>query len=132
MNKQITIVVIATRSIPLADGLEALLKAIPEIDKVEIVRTIENAAERVEDLSPRILLLDLALAGKKAGAYLEKMAARSPETLRVLLVDDAQDLKWQPQFAEAILIKGAAPIVVVATLTNLLVAQGDGNEQTYD
>jgi hypothetical protein len=60
------------------------------------------------------------------------MAARSPETLRVLLVDDAQDLKWQPQIAEAILIKGAAPIVVVATLTNLLLAQGDGNEQTYD
>ena len=132
MNKQIIIVIIATRSIPLADGLEALLKAIPEIDKVEIVRTIENAAERVEKIRPRILLLDLALAGKKAGAFLEKMAARSPETLRVLLVDDAQDLKWQPQFAEAILIKGAAPIVVVATLTNLLVAQGDGNEQTYD
>ena len=131
MNKQI-IIIIATRSIPLADGLEALLKAIPEIDQVEIVRTIENAAERVEKIRPRILLLDLALAGKKAGAFLEKMAARSPETLRVLLVDDAQDLKWQPQFAEAILIKGAAPSVVVATLTNLLVAQGDGNEQTYD
>jgi len=133
MNKQkIIVVIIATRSVPLADGLEALLKAIPEIDQVEIVRTIENAAERVEKIRPRILLLDLALAGKKAGAFLEKMAARSPETLRVLLVDDAQDLKWQPQFAEAILIKGAAPIVVVATLTNLLVAQGDGNEQTYD
>jgi len=132
MNKQTIIVIIATRSIPLADGLEALLKAIPEIDKVEIVRTIDNTAERVEDISPRILLLDLALVDKKAGAFLEKMAARSPDTLRVLLVDDSQDLKWQPQFAEAILIKGAAPIIVVATLTNLLLAQGDGNEQTYD
>ena len=125
MNKQIIIVVIATRSVPLADGLEALLKAIPEIDKVEIVRTIENAAERIEVLSPRILLLDLALVGKKAEAFLEKMAARSPETLRVLLVEGAQDLEWQPQNAEAILIKGAAPIVVVATLTNLLLAKGD-------
>ena len=37
MNKQIIIAIIATRSIPLADGLEVLLKAIPEIDKVEIV-----------------------------------------------------------------------------------------------
>ena len=43
MKKQITIVVIATRSIPLADGLEALLKSIPQIEKVEIVRTIEQA-----------------------------------------------------------------------------------------
>ena len=65
MKKQITIVVIATRSIPLADGLEALLKAIPQIEKVEIVRTIEQAVQRVEDIKPRILLLDLYLAGQK-------------------------------------------------------------------
>jgi DNA-binding NarL/FixJ family response regulator len=130
MNKQI-IVVIATRSIPLADGLEALLKAIPEIDNVEIVRTMEHVVKRVEDIRPRILLLDRSLASEKPEEFLEKIIVLSPKTLRVLLVDDAQDSKWQPQFAEAILIKGAAPIVVVATLTNLLFEKGDNNEKTY-
>ena len=128
MNKQITIVVIATRSIPLADGLEALLKAISQIEKVEIVRTIEHAVQRVEEIKPRILLLDLALAGKTPEALLERILLFSPETLRVLLVDDVQDIKWQPQFAEAVLIKGVSPSAVAASLTNLLLVKGDKNE----
>ncbi len=128
MNKQIIIVVIATRSIPLADGLEALLKAIPQIEKVEIVRTMEDAMQRVEEIKPRVFLLDLALAGKKPEALLEKIISLSPETLRVLLVDDMQDLKWQPQFAEAILIKGVSPSAVATILTNLLFVKGDKNE----
>ena len=128
MNKQITIVVIATRSIPLADGLEALLKAISQIEKVEIVRTIEHAVQRVEEIKPRILLLDLALAGKTPEALLERILLFSPETLRVLLVDDVQDIKWQPQFAEEVLIKGVSPSAVAASLTNLLLVKGDKNE----
>ena len=129
MNKQITIVVIATRSIPLADGLDALLKAIPQIEKVEIVRTMEDAMQRVEDIKPRILLLDLALAGKKPEAFLEKIILLSPETMRVLLVDDVQDIKWLPQFAEAVLIKGVSPSAAVTILSNLLFVKGDENEQ---
>ena len=129
MNKQITIVVIATRSIPLADGLEALLKAIPQIEKVEIVRTIEQAVQRVEDIKPRILLLDLSLAGKKPEALLEKIILLSPETMRVLLVDNMQDIKWLPQFSEAVLIKGVSPSAVATILINLLFVKGDENEQ---
>ena len=128
MNKQIIIVVIATRSIPLADGLEALLKAIPQIEKVEIVRTMEDALKRTEDIKPRILLLDLFLAGKKPEALLEKIILLSPETLRVLLVEDEQDIKWQPQFAEAILIKGVSPSAVIKVLANLMFLKGDRNE----
>ena len=71
MSKQIIVVVIATRSIPLADGLDALLKAIPQIEKVEIVRTMEDAMQRIEDIKPRVLVLDLSLAGKKPEAFLE-------------------------------------------------------------
>ena len=128
MNKQIIIVVVATRSIPLADGLEALLKAIPQIEKVEIVRTMEDALKRTEDIKPRILLLDLALAAKKTEAFLERIILLSPETLRVLLVDDVRDLKWQPQFAEEVLIKGVSPSAVATILTNLLFIKGDKNE----
>lgn len=129
MNKQITIVVIATRSIPLANGLEALLKAIPQIEKVETVSTLEQALQRVETIKPRILLLDLALAGKKPETLLEKIILLSPETLRVLLVDDVQDVKWQPQFAEAILVRGVSPSSFVTILTNLLLLKGDENEK---
>ena len=128
MSKQITIVVIATRSIPLADGLDALLRAMPEIERVEIVRTIENAMQRVADIKPRILLLDLVLAGKKPEAFLRKISLLSPETLRVLLVDDMQDMKWQRQFAEAFLMKGVSPSTVATILNNLLVVNGKEHE----
>jgi DNA-binding NarL/FixJ family response regulator len=127
MIKQITVVVIATRSLPLADGLDALLKVIPEIERVEIVRTLENALQRVEDIKPRILLLDLALAGKQPEAFLRKISVLSPETLRVLLVDDVLDMQWRPQFAEAVLIKGALPSTVATTLNDLL--KGKEHEQ---
>ncbi len=128
MNKQITIAVIASRSIPLADGLNAFLNAIPQIDKVEIVRTIEQTVQRVEEIKPRILLLDLAMAGKKPETLLERIILLSPQTLRVLLVDNVQDFNWQPQFAEAVLIKGVAPSAVATSLTNLLFVKGDKNE----
>jgi DNA-binding NarL/FixJ family response regulator len=128
MNKQITIVVIATRSIPLADGLDALLKAIPQVEKVETVSTIEQAVQRVEELRPRMLLLDLSLAGKKPKVFLEKMVLLSPETLWVLLVDDVQDVQWQPQFAEAILVKGTSPSTFATILTDLLLSKGNKNE----
>jgi len=128
MNKQIVIVVIATRSIPLADGLDALLKTIPQIEKVEIVRTIEQAVQRVEEIKPSILLLDLTLAGKRPEALLEKIILLSSETMRVLLVDDMQDVKWQPQLAEAIIVKGVSPSAVATILTNLLFLKGNKNE----
>ena len=84
--------------------------------------------QRIEDIKPRILLLDLSLAGKKPEAFLEKIILLSPETLRVLLVDDVQDIKWMPQFAEAILLKGVSPSAVATILTNLLFVKGDENE----
>jgi DNA-binding NarL/FixJ family response regulator len=130
MKKQITIVVIATRSIPLADGLDALLKAIPQIEKVEIVRTIEQALQRVEEIKPKVLLMDMALAGKQPEAFWEKIILLSPETMRVLLVDDVQDIKWLPRYVETILIKGVSPSAVATILTNLLFVKGDEDEQT--
>ena len=89
---------------------------------------MEDALQRIEDKKPRILLLDLTLAGKNPEALLERILLFSPETLRVLLVDDVQDIKWQPQFAEAVLIKGVSPSAVAASLTNLLLVKGDKNE----
>lgn len=129
MNQQIIVVLIATRSIPLADGLEALLKAIPLVEKVETVRTMEDILKRTKDIKPRALLLDLTLAGKKPEALLEKIILLSPETLRVLLVEDEQDTKWLPQFAEAILIQGISPSAFATTLTNLLLSKGDKRQK---
>lgn len=125
MKKQIIAALIATRSIPLGEGLDALLKAIPQIDEVEIITSLEKALKKIEARKPEIVLLDVALSGNKAQALLEKIVSLSPETQRVLLVDDVQDVKWMPPYAEAILIKGVSPSAVATIVTNLLLSKGD-------
>lgn len=118
-----------THSIALADGLNALLGAISQIDDVGIARNIEDGFEQIENRKPRIVLIDSVLVGNKPEELLEKIISLSPETQRVLLVDDVQDLKWMPQYAEAVLIKGVSPSAVAAIVTNLLFSKGDGHER---
>jgi hypothetical protein len=68
------------------------------------------------------------LLGHNLTAALEKIRMLSPETQRVLLVDDVQEVNLMPRYAEAILIKGAAPSAVVTIVTNLLSEKGEDHE----
>jgi DNA-binding NarL/FixJ family response regulator len=128
MNKQPIRAFIITRSIALADGLNALLEAIPQIDDVQIARSVDEALEQVEHKKPRIVLIDSVLIESTPQDLLEKIVSLSPESQRVLLVDNVQDVKWMPQYAEAVLIKGVSPSAVAAIVTNLLFSDGDKHE----
>ena len=128
MNKKIIVVLIVIRSIPLADGLDALLKAILQIEEVQIIRNFENAIRQIENRKPRIVLIDSALLGNEPEASLEKVALLSPETQRVLLVDDVQEVNLVPRYAEAILFNGISPSAVAAIVTSLLSTKGEENE----
>ena len=128
MDKPILAALIVTRSTPLADGLIALLDAMPDIDGVSVVKSLEDAYEQIVREKPRILLLDLVLAEDQPEQWLENIVSLSPETQRVLLVDDVQHVRWMPQFAEAVLIKGVSPSAVAAIVTQLLFSKGDEHE----
>lgn len=130
MNNK-TIALIVTQSISLADGLEALLKAIPQIDEVKVTRIVEHALQQVEERRPRILLIDSVLLGTQPEALLEKVNLLSPESQRMLLVDDVQDVKWMPKYAEAILLKGVPPSSVATIVTNLLSSKGEADERNH-
>lgn len=129
MNKQPMRAIIVTRSASLANGLDALLGAISEIDEVRIARTMDDAFEQIESIKPRLILIDAVLVGNQPEELLHKIIARSPETLRVLLVDEAQDVKWMPQYAEAVLLKGVSPSALAASLTHLLFPTGEEHER---
>ena len=119
---------IVTRSVPLANGLDALLKALSQIDRVSIVKSSEEMSQQVAERKPRIAMIDTSLLGNDPEALLEKLHTLSPSTQRVLLVDDVQAVKWMPRYAEAILIKGAVPSAVTTIVTNLLVEKGEEHE----
>ncbi|HMB24640.1 MAG TPA: hypothetical protein VKP08_17470 [Anaerolineales bacterium] len=124
MDKKSITALIVTRSTPLSDGLDALLKAIPQIDEVRIAQNFENACQQVEISKPKIILIDSALLGNDPTAVLEKVRILSPESHRLLLVDDVQEIDLMPRYAEAILVKGSAPSAVAALVIDLLVDEG--------
>lgn len=125
MEKQSVIALIATRSIPLANGLEALLNAIPQVDEVIITRNLEIAMQQIETRKPRIVLLEFIFLGNTPEATLEKINLISPGTQRVLLVYDVQEVKLMLTYAEAILLTGISPSAIVTVLANLLALKGD-------
>ena len=127
MDKK-TVVLIATHSSPLADGLNALLKALPQIDEVNVARNIEDTLHQLGMGKPNIVLIDSVLLGSKPEVLLENIASLFPETQRVLLVDVVQNVNWVPHFAEAILVKGVAPSALATIVTNLLSSKGEEDE----
>jgi DNA-binding NarL/FixJ family response regulator len=128
MDKGNIAILIVARSISLSDGLDALLKAIPLIDEVQIARNFASVYQQIGTRQIQIILIDSNLLGNDPPATLEKIKMLSPETQRVLLLDDVQDVNLMPRYAEAILIKGAAPSAVAAIVTNLLSGKGEVHE----
>ena len=120
MKKQITAAFIVTQSIALADGLEALLKAIPEIEEVRVVRNLMDALQQVDEIRPQLILVDTTMLTNEQDPFLEKISLLSSGTQRVLLVPDITDLKWDPRSAEAVLIEGIAPSTLARIVTDLL------------
>lgn len=113
---------------PLAEGLDALLRAIPQIDEVEITRSLEDVLQKIGGKNVGLVVLDAVLCGDETQALLEKIASTSPHTKRVLLVDSVQEMKWMPHYAEAILIKGVSPVAFATIVSNLLISKGDTDE----
>lgn len=128
MNKRMVTALIITRSVDLEHGLGALLESLPGMTNVKVIQEMTSAFDWIESRRPTIVLLDLDLSRKNPRNFLERVRALSPETRRVLLVNDLQDVHWVPQYAEAILLKGVAPSSVVAIITNLLSTKGEENE----
>jgi DNA-binding NarL/FixJ family response regulator len=124
MNEQPIRALIITRSIALGDGLNALLRTISQIDEVGIARSMDEAFGQIESRLPRIVLIDAVLIERRPEELLKKVTVLSPRTQRVLLVDNVQDVKWMPQYAEAVLIKGVSPSAIAVILTNLLFSKG--------
>lgn len=132
MTNQPVEILILTRSIVLQQGLRALLDCLPMITNVKAIQDLSNAYTWIQSHPPRIVLLDIALSGSNPRPVLEKIQSISTDTQRILLVDDVHEITLIPQYAEAILVKGAAPSAVTTIITNLLSSKGveDGRNQS--
>jgi DNA-binding NarL/FixJ family response regulator len=116
---------IVTQSDVLQQGLSALMESLLELTDVAAVKDLESAYMWIEEYQPKIVLLDLALLGNGPFDPLEKIHLLSPGTKRLLLVDDVQDVRLAPQYAEAIVIKGDTQTTVATILAEVVSSQGD-------
>jgi hypothetical protein len=71
----------------------------------------------------------MTLTGNDPRLVLEKIQSISTETQRILLADDVHEMTLIPQYAEAILIQGAAPAAITTIVTNLLSSKGVEHER---
>ena len=124
MKKQIVTAFLVTRSTLLRDGLIALLTAIPQIDEVEIVESLESALQRVKDGKPQIILIDLMSAGSTLETALDEIHRLSPATQRMIITREMEEMKPSPFHAEAFVTIGSLPSTIVDAITNLLKAKG--------
>ena len=128
MDKPLIEILVVTRSVVLQQGLGALLESLPNITGVHAIQELSKIYTWIESHQPKIVLLDVALTGKESRMVLEKLRTLSPDTKRVLLVDSVEDVRWVPQYAEGILIKGESPSTVATIVTNLLFTKGEEDE----
>lgn len=129
MDRQHTEALIVTRSIVLQQGLGALLESLTGITKVTALQEVPGSFAWIETHTPAIVLLDCRLTGTNTQSVLARVQELSPNTRRVLLVDDAQEVNWVPSYADAVLIRGIPPQAVATLLTTLLSSKGEDHER---
>ena len=128
MDRQPTEALILTRSIVLQQGLGALLESLTGITQVTALKEIPGSFAWIETHMPAIVLLDYRLTGVQTKSVLASVQELSPNTRRVLLVDDVQEVNWVPSYADAVLIRGIPPQAVATLLANLLSSKGEDHE----
>jgi two-component system, NarL family, response regulator NreC len=88
-------------------GLRLLLEAEPDLAVLGEAATAADAIERVGELTPDVLLLDITMPGGGGIGALERLRKASPET-RVLMLTMHDD----PEYLRVALVSGAAGFIL--------------------
>jgi len=88
-------------------GLRLLLEAEPDLAVLAEASTAAEAVDRVAELKPAVLLLDISMPGGGGIGALERLRKTSPET-RVLMLTAHDD----PEYLRVALVSGAAGFIL--------------------
>jgi DNA-binding NarL/FixJ family response regulator len=119
-----TVLIVSTRE-SLQEGLGALLASLPEIRILARVRSAEQAAGILENLSPDLLLLDVEGHGEEVHELLAMLQKNHPYSKSLVLVESLrQQTQVQVAGADVALIKGYPADELIETV-NALLALGE-------
>jgi DNA-binding NarL/FixJ family response regulator len=102
-------------------SLQALLAGLPQIATVKSVEDTTALEAILTAEQPRLIVLDVNLPSKATEAVLAQIAALTPHTRRVVLVDDAiQQQALQTAPADLVVVKGFPAAELYALFDQLL------------
>lgn len=112
---------IATHSDTLRYSLQALLAGLPQIESVQSAQDSAALLAMVQAEPPRVIVLDIDLAGETTAEVLRQIKALAPRTQLVLLIDR---LEQQDRLAgmtiDRVILKGYRAADLFASVERLL------------
>lgn len=108
------------------DGIKALVKAIPEVDRIICVRNISRNLDRVKRLKPYLLILSPSKPKEELGSWLSHLKSSLPLTKVIALVEteDQRRICCKSE-ADEVLLKGFRGEQLIRTVRKIIKA-GDG------
>jgi DNA-binding NarL/FixJ family response regulator len=112
---------IAAKPGPLADSLQALLMAVPQIETVKQVSDAQSVLRVLTEHQPALVLLDTNLPGNGTLTVLKRIKSQRPQSRCLVLTDDIQqqhDAKTAG--ADLALLKGFPAVELYEIIVGLL------------
>ena len=101
------LILIALKPGVLRDGLYAMAQALPNIERVEQVDSIEDVQRHIEESPLRLAFLEAALLKEECAEIIRKIKGQHPDTRCVVIVSSQNELLFAEQAgADAVYISG--------------------------
>lgn len=115
------------------DGIKALVKAIPEVDRIICVGNISRHLDRVKRLKPYLLILSPSKPEEELGAWLSYLRSALTLTHVIALVENEDQRRiCCKSGADVVLLKGFRGDQLIQTVREVIKA-GDGkSSQTFN
>ncbi len=114
-------ILLATRSISLRDGLLALLAAITPGHTIEFAGDVTEVARQLSESPADLVVLDADLLDKSTGMVVRQIKQVSSATRLLLLTDTVRQQQAMAQFeGGAVLLKGTSAAEIASAIERLL------------
>lgn len=114
-------ILVATRSTSLREGLQALLAAVTPDQTIEFVGDFVEILRKLTQSPVDLVVLDADLPAVSTRRVLSQIKRASSATRLLVLTDTVQQQHTASQFdAEAVLLKGTAATEIASTIEHLL------------
>jgi DNA-binding NarL/FixJ family response regulator len=121
MPKQIKLALIVAKPGHLRDGVQSLLRTLPEIEIIAEIEIPSVLLKMGSEIQPDLILLDASLFGENIGKAITKISEEWPHTQCVVLVEDSQH--YQAVYdagADLVVPQGFPATKLVAAIEELL------------